>query len=200
MYSGGIDSTGMLYKLFTDEKYNEYEFHIHFIKIINREKRYEAEANATKLCLEWFKNNNKNFLYSENIIDFLFLKNGFPWDIDIYNFVIAEIIIASNNLYKYIAIGRTASDLSTTGESNRVLNSNKILTTILSNYNKTFEKIFPVEDLTKKQIWDIMPIDLRKNTWSCRTPKYENNGYIPCGNCKTCMEMKKNKIGYFEKI
>ena len=56
------------------------------------------------------------------------------------------------------------------------------------------QKIYPVMDLTKKQIWEMLPEDLQKLIWSCRRPITSNYSIIPCGKCVTCVSMKSKKI------
>ena len=47
MWSGGIDSTGLLYSLLTQPEYNDYERQVHHISLINVEGRSGAELKAT---------------------------------------------------------------------------------------------------------------------------------------------------------
>ena len=56
------------------------------------------------------------------------------------------------------------------------------------------QKIYPVQDLTKIQIYNLLPQDVRDMTWSCRTPIYNTDG-VPsvCNQCKACIEMKSIK-------
>lgn len=203
MFSGGIDSTGVLYLLLNDEKYAKYDIHVHFIKIINRENRHEAETRAVRSCIEWFGKHSREFLYSENVVSFSFLKQSFPWDVDIINFVSAEIIGNIRFNYDFRAVGKNKTDMSTHSITPDYERSNKILDIILEGYNKKIERIYPVIDMTKKEIWDMLPEELRTKTWSCRTPKYNNNpiyknNWIPCGHCGTCITMKKEQIIYYD--
>lgn len=65
LWSGGIDSTAMLYKLLTDKKYEQYSIHAHFIVNINKENRHEAELDAVNGCLGWLKENCRPFEYTQ---------------------------------------------------------------------------------------------------------------------------------------
>jgi 7-cyano-7-deazaguanine synthase in queuosine biosynthesis len=198
MYSGGIDSTGMLYKLLTDKQYSDYDIHVHFVVNMNREKRYVAEMLAVKNCLAWFRNNCRSFIYTENTMDFSFLKGAFPWDSDIINFTAGEIVILSSYLYKYVTIGQTKTDFERINDTTRINKTRKILDLLLSIYDKKVEKIYPLIDLTKTEIWNMIPVELRKNTWSCRNPIYVDGIPVVCGKCITCNEMKTFKIGFYE--
>jgi 7-cyano-7-deazaguanine synthase in queuosine biosynthesis len=202
MFSGGIDSTGMLYKLLTDQKYNEYDVHAHFILMVNKQNRYTCESKAVESLLLWFRNNCKKFEFTRNTMDFSFFMNKFPLDMDVMNFVCSQIIINTDFEYEYVCVGQTKTDLLQENMQHKIMHYQliqKLLDTMLARYNKTVKKIYPLQDITKKQVWDMMPIELRKNTWSCRTPILKDNVYTVCGNCKACNEMKINEIGYYEK-
>ena len=43
MYSGGLDSLGMVYRLLTDPEYQDYNLHIHHVHNKNIENRHRAE-------------------------------------------------------------------------------------------------------------------------------------------------------------
>ena len=43
--------------------------------------------------------------------------------------------------------------------------------------------------MTKKEIFETLPEDLRKLTWSCRTPIYKEEDIKMCKKCKTCLEI-----------
>ena len=43
MYSGGLDSLGMVYRLLTDPEYQDYDLHIHHVHNKNIENRHRAE-------------------------------------------------------------------------------------------------------------------------------------------------------------
>ena len=40
-------------------------------------------------------------------------------------------------------------------------------------------KIYPVKELSKQQIVDMLPKELRALTWSCRKPLYDQQGWRP---------------------
>jgi 7-cyano-7-deazaguanine synthase in queuosine biosynthesis len=189
MFSGGLDSTGMLYRLLTDPEYGEYNIHVHHVKMCNRENRQQAESIAVENIIGWFHNNGmSNFRYTENTIDFEFLKHGnFPWDSDVTNFVAGNIVKNKKNTYKYIAFGRTKND------TNRTITSlsNDILEGVLR--GRPVEKIYPITDLTKEELWDYLPEELREYTWSCRRPKYIDGVPTACGRCVPCKDLKHIK-------
>ena len=56
------------------------------------------------------------------------------------------------------------------------------------------EKIFPVVDMTKREIYDMLPESLRDKFWSCRRPQYSEKNIAPCGKCDTCIKLKEQGI------
>jgi len=197
MFSGGIDSTGMLYTLLTDKKYFDYDIHAHFIYMINRQNRYIAEAKAVELSLAWFKTNCRKFEFTKNAMDFYFLTNRFSFDTDVINFVCSQIIVTSDYEYDYVSIGQTKTDFSQPSFNDQIVHfqlSQKLLDTMLLRFNKSIKKMYPLINMSKKQIWDMLPEELKKSTWSCRTPILKDNVYIACDKCKTCIEIKKQGI------
>lgn len=121
MYSGGIDSNGVLYKVLTDMKYNVYDIHVHHVSFINSEKRHEVELMSTMNCLLWFRRKfpNRKILFTKNIMDFSFL-DVFPLDADIFSFVAGQIFRSCNPeygmkvQYVYFMTGFTKTDFENT--------------------------------------------------------------------------------------
>ena len=68
MFSGGLDSLGMVYKLLTEEQYQEYDIHIHHVHNRNVENRHRAEAIAVNIALKELKTLGFKFAYSESEI------------------------------------------------------------------------------------------------------------------------------------
>ena len=53
MYSGGLDSLGMVYQLLTDPAYAEYGLHIHHVNNRSIENRHAAEAIMVNMSEQW---------------------------------------------------------------------------------------------------------------------------------------------------
>ena len=181
MFSGGLDSTGVLWKLLNEKK----SLHAHHLYLVNKENRAQAEDKAVKSIVEYMKKINE-FTYSESYHEHPAYNGNFMWDSDIYNFIAGTICLSLRSIEE-VAIGRTKSDL---GVDQRAERGTKILHT----FNPNIKKIYPVGDMTKKQIYEMLPEKLRNLTWSCRTPIYEENHIKNCEKCKTCKDMKKYGI------
>ena len=123
----------------------------------------------------------REFSYTESYHEYPSYNGNFAWDSDIYNFVAGTICLSAKNI-KEVAIGRTKSD---SGFERRAERGNKMLKILAP----IVKKIYPVGEMTKKEIYEMLPEDLRSLTWSCRRPIYKNNNIEMCKKCKTCLEI-----------
>jgi 7-cyano-7-deazaguanine synthase in queuosine biosynthesis len=178
MFSGGLDSTGAFWKLINSKE----PLHVHHLHLKNKENRTEAENKAVLDIVEYMKK-VRDFTYSDSFHEYPCHNGNFMWDSDLYNFIAGTICLSVKSI-ELVAIGRTKSD----GGLDRADRGTKILKT-LSPWD---EKIYPVGDMTKKEIYEMLPEELTKMTWSCRTPIYGNE-IKTCCKCKTCMKIKKIK-------
>jgi len=199
MFSGGLDSTGALWQLLQNK---ENRVHLHHLYLDNKEKRAEAEQRSVKNILIYISKYYK-VQYSESYHKYPYysylslinktdiaLNENFMFDSDIYNFIAGTICLSLPNI-KTVAIGRTKSDSSSSIEQ-RAIRGNKLLELFVPN----IKKIYPVGHLTKHEIYNILPEELRNMTWSCRTPLYiDENTIQECGKCKTCLELETIKNG-----
>lgn len=197
MFSGGLDCTGALWKLLNNK---ENRIHLHHLHILNKENRAKAEDIAFKSILKYISSivsvnysesyhTCPEYSYIEEQKDAFIIKQNFTFDSDLYNFIAGTICISLPNI-KNVAVGRTQSD---TGIEERATRGTSILKLLAPNV----EKIYPVGHMTKNEIYDMLPKELRNMTWSCRTPIYvDENTIKECGKCKTCLELNiiKNAI------
>lgn len=179
MFSGGLDSTGVFYRLVMDKR----KLHIHHLHLINKENRFDAENNAVKAVCEYMKKLG-DFEYSESKHEYPCYNNSFMWDSDLYNFIAGTICLSLPKI-KEVAIGRTKTDSSSSIDKRAERG-----TKIFESFNTGARKVYPLISFTKKAIYEMLPEDLRILTWSCRTPIYSDKGVIKCGKCKACHELK----------
>ena len=180
MFSGGLDSTGMLWKLISQKS----NIHIHHMNLMNQEKRARVESVAVKNILNYVSKHG-TFAYSESTHIYPSFNNKFMWDSDIVSFISGTICLSMPSI-KHIAIGMTKTDMENRELSDRVQRSSKILSAFT---NAT--KIYPVKDMSKFEIYEFLPTELRNLTWSCRTPIYKDGKAISCDQCPTCKTMKE---------
>lgn len=195
MFSGGIDSTGVLHKLMTDPVYENYSLIVHHIHIVNRENRAVAEGAAVKVILDYYKDQGRAFTISASTFNssgFAPLKaNRFPFDMDVCAFFSANICASRKDIVS-VAMGRTKTDVDSGGENflMRMKRAQAIFKSVLSlEEEKIPEYIFPVVNYTKQEIWNFLPAEVRSNTWWCRRPTYDDGIPKACGKCQTCKDV-----------
>ena len=184
MFSGGLDSLGMTYKLLTEK---EYKIHIHHIHIKNIEQRHLAEAIAVQSALNEFKNLGYKFIFTSSEVSAPHYHNKFMYDTDILNFFAGYLASIDPSIEK-IAMGMNIDDNNIRLED-RIKRANNILSAFTDK-----EKIYPVLNKSKLDIYNSLPNTLKNKFWSCRTPIYTENSIIPCNRCKTCKILIELKI------
>jgi hypothetical protein len=137
MYSGGLDSLGMTYKLLTDPTYKDYKLHIHHIHNRNVEDRDRAEAIVVPLVLKELERLGYSFVYSESEIGSQPYNGQYMYDTDTINFFAGYICSVNPNIVK-VALGMQASDSNHSLEERR-----KRADRILAAFTDV-KKIYPV--------------------------------------------------------
>tara|TARA_Y100000310_G_C20573492_1_gene759266 strand:- start:401 stop:1078 length:678 start_codon:yes stop_codon:yes gene_type:complete len=210
MFSGGVDSTAMLYRQLRDTNDIVYAHHINFI---NRENRAYCEMVAVKDIVSYLQKNVRKFHYSEST----FIWPGkyyVGWDIItamyIGSCVTGDIIeedkrrsSAEKICFHYqIAIGDNHDDFGSYQWKSPIAQSIFLTASLRQPWlNQTIPQIIqPIADISKKDLIEDMPQELYNLTWSCRQPvfKIKKNSYVECGKCNVCLDIKK--IGHFRNI
>jgi 7-cyano-7-deazaguanine synthase in queuosine biosynthesis len=187
MYSGGLDSLGMVYLLLTNPEYKDYDVHIHHVHNMNVENRWRAEQLAVNSALKELKRLGFKFDYSESEIGAPPFGKCFLFDTDTMNFFAGYVCSVNPNIKK-VAMGMQANDANQSLEDRRV-RGNKILSAFTD-----AEKIYPVLNMTKREIYDMLPESVRNMFWSCRRPVYQENSITPCKKCDTCVKLREQGI------
>ena len=190
MYSGGLDSLYMVYKLLTSTEYSDKLIHIHHINIHNVEDRFKAEALMVNAALTKLKQHGFKFEYSESSISGpVFRKNNkvaYMYDWDIVRFYAGWIASVNPDICA-IAIGREQSDVSGFAQYDSA--------EALVKYFAEIPLIYPVFNMNKSEMYAKLPKWLQDKFWSCRTPMYQDNVPVRCGFCGTCEKLLKYQIG-----
>jgi hypothetical protein len=177
----------MVYKLLTDPEYKDYSLHIHHVHNRNVENRDRAEAITVKAVLVELEKLGFKFEYSESEIASQPYNKQFMYDTDSINFFAGYICSANPNIVK-VAMGMQANDSNLALEDRR-----KRADAILAAFTD-IKKIYPVVDMTKREIHDSLPESLKNMFWSCRRPVYAEKSIAPCGKCDTCVKLREQGI------
>ena len=186
MFSGGLDSLGALYKALTDSTYSQYAIHVHHIHLKNYEDRDAAEDIAVAAILEAIKKipTLKEPTISYSTFTFPDINKGVLIDAIVVNFIAGNLIQRFPFIQK-VALGVTKDDDINT----RDITAANQAVALFALFSDTAAKVYPVRTMSKQEIYDMLPVDLRKLAWYCRTPNKVNDKYIPCGGCHSCIAM-----------
>lgn len=188
MYSGGLDSAGMLHVLLTREEYKDFAIHVHHLHLVNPENRALVAHAVTLGALEHMrKSGYREFSYSESLHRYPAFNRQIVWDADFCAFMAGNICNTTSDI-RYVALGCTKMDIEQGGHDfqGRMDRAQAIFRAVKSLNQNPSEYIFPLVQLTKREVWDLLPPELRVHTWSCRRPIYEGKRAIACGKCISC--------------
>ena len=206
MFSGGVDSTGALWKLVTEDQYKNYKIFAHHIDMRNKEGRSNSEEIAVqKIIVELCKMGYQDrFTYTESSFDYTFLDResfpGFVKDAFVVSFI-AGMMCNGNRFIDYVVTGRTKSDDNplrrpNTAIRSRINKSNDIFYNMLPDRKikprkPTFKIV--VGEMEKQEIWDMLPENIRELAAYCRFPQLKDGVFHDCNKCQTCKAMEKIK-------
>lgn len=192
MYSGGLDSAAMLHLLLTKDEYKAFAIHVHHLHLVNLENRALATHAATLNALEHLRKSGcREFGYSESLHRYPVFNQQMLWDADLCAFMAGNICNATPDI-RYVALGRTKTDTEHGGPEYqaRLDRALGIFRAVKALNQAPSEFVFPVAHLTKGEIWELLPPELRAHTWSCRRPVYvEGKRAYACGQCFNCKAM-----------
>ena len=194
MFSGGIDSTYLLYQQLTETTDNIHAHHIVF-KPHSKFKRDDVESLACERIYKYLMN-IRSFTYSSSELDL----SQFPytgWDSDSQLFMASRVApsLAAKNIT--VMIGDNANDYKQENVADRLERnvSSNLWTALLNSLeDHQRERInpkiqYPIANLSKQEIIERLPKDLLDLTWSCREPIRNDSGVHPCRKCHACKQI-----------
>lgn len=186
--SGGQDSTYVAYK-WLKEHPNE-TLLLHHVNLKHRaENRLIVEKYAVQNILKYFKKIGlDNFIYKESSFDYGDLPRISIKDIQIVS--LFSSVILKTPKYKSIdtlllSWHKGEVDREDIKKGFRV---KKMLEAL--EVDRNIKLSFPIEFMTRKEMFEDTPKELTKYMWSCRKPRNGSH----CGVCKTCIELKEEGI------
>lgn len=196
MFSGGLDSLGALFQLLTLQDYAACSIHVHHMVLQNIENRANAENAACGNILHYLRHNGyRHFEYSESVHEYQFLRRFYIYDTALTGFMAAQIMREYPHIHQ-LATGATKDDLEPDENVYRRINmGRRIFYTSLPldiRYQRTY--LHPVQHLTHKEVYQMLPADLRDLAWSCRHPVYRGNQINECGKCQACIRMREIRL------
>ena len=196
LWSGGVDSTGALYKILKDYDDDVVAHHIHFM---NYQNRWKAEKKSIDKMIPWLKRNVRDFKYSESAIEMDLEFIG--WDI-MHAMYIGGLVIESEKrkdlgrkeIERYkLVLGDNAEDFLSYQWKTPIAQLLAIITSLKHpQESQDIPYLWQIMAKTSKQdIWDLLPDFLKENIWGCRRPERDDSKWVECGKCVTCGDLKK---------
>jgi 7-cyano-7-deazaguanine synthase in queuosine biosynthesis len=185
--SGGIDSTFVLYDWLINNP--DENILVHHINLINHENRCENEKLAVQRIIKWLsEKGHNNFTYIESTFDYGNIGSIIK-DVEICNFFIGIILRSSKwTSVKKVYMPIYRHEKVETLRQKRANRLRKLVSNdSILNEKLGIEVIYPIEHNTKREVIDKMPEGLLELCWYCRY-----GGIMPCGECITCMDIKKS--------
>jgi 7-cyano-7-deazaguanine synthase in queuosine biosynthesis len=181
MFSGGLDSTGLLWHLLDSEQ----QVHVHHMIYLNR----QSEDVAARRIVDWLHDTGYKFDYTESTIDVPRI-NGVPIrNMDCLN-LIGGFLCSQMPEIQYIAVGMQAGDGRRPGWIERGA-------TILNAMTEgRVQKVYPVIGKSRKELYESLPKPLKEMFWSCMAP----GAKTPCGTCSTCKELREAGVPHPERL
>jgi len=194
MFSGGVDSTYLLWKLLTE---TDQHIHAHHISMRTAaEERWQMEGiSTTNLWLKMLE--IRHFDVSSTVIDFDTLPYT-GWDSDAQLYIGARVAATIEADDVTLALGITANDAKRPVIMNRVKRNilNNLWAALIDSIDDDYSKRInpkidlPIKDMSKRDIVRALPESLRLLTWSCRLPVKVEGMTVPCGICLPCQVLQ----------
>lgn len=190
MFTGGLDSTTQLYDLL---EHTDCKFHVHHVRLHNKENRDGVEHVASTLVVDWLKQRWSNIVYTVSEYTTPF-SGYFSYDIEVAAFHAAQ--VCYNVRPKYVVFGMTQTDDEQPGPAfqARITQAENVFRAATSNLRYPVQLSYGYDQFTKSSCLNL-PEELRMLTWTCRTPKYtDNDTATRCGKCHSCKQLKYLKL------
>jgi hypothetical protein len=178
----------VLHKLLTEQQYEEFSIHATYVQFNNRERRQRCELAAISAIRKWYAASDaRPFTFSTVTIELPQVNGVIPWDVEVTQYAMGY-IAANAPMIKHVAVGVNATDKAHLGSY--VQRAHDLFQAWVGPKDI---KIRPVEHMTKREVYDSLPVDLAALAWCCRRPVYsaDLSSARPCGGCRTCAEMRR---------
>lgn len=180
--SGGLDSTYVLWQHLKDNP-NEETFVFHVELFHPKEDRLYSEKKACQLIVNHLRELGYKFHYIQGP-SFSYGKLPRITIKDIQIMAIFKAIVLKTPAYKHIdtiKFGWHKGEVNR-DDINKGFRVRKMFEAL--EVDRDIKFVFPIENMTRKEMVETLPDELLRYVKSCRKPQ----NYKPCMTCKTCKE------------
>jgi len=177
--SGGQDSTFTLWDYLNRNPNSRVVVHHVNLRHIS-ENRHKKESQSARAIVQHFKKLGYNIIPHESTFDYGTLPKIAVKDIQIIALFTSIIQKTSSLACKELLLSWHKGEvhLNEDEQGQRVKR-------LLNAYEAKIDKIsFPIQHLTRSDMYNLMPKELFEMCWVCRSPINDE----PCQKCKTCKE------------
>jgi len=189
LLSGGVDSTSVLSRRLME---TQEEIHVVHVRAGHAAKG-PYETDASRQIAIWLVKNVRSLVYSEIIFNAgkLHCANGL--------FAICGLSVGQYLIkHPYISTVVQGTNGGDADQSEDSLARNRyreaVCAAVCDGYAPAPQWISPHAGLAKLDAYRLMPPELRKMCVTCLFPSRRGAGYVACGKCQKCLELKAVKV------
>lgn len=186
--SGGLDSVGLLWYLLGEDE----PVHVHHVSMRTvKTWRGQAEDAAMKRIVPWMRENRGDFTYSESV--YRPGQDAGGYDVTIVSRHIGRYCKVNGLVPTAYCRGGALHDTFLPGIEKR----RKVARQEWRRWwpkGKAPPIRFPLSQMGRADIWNMLPEELRVMTTSCRRPVVGEGVWTACGECQPCREMKADSV------
>ena len=196
MFSGGLDSTYLLYKYVNSNE----DIWVHHVILKNKQQnRWKEELKASREIISYMKK-IRDFTYTESEWSMCIDENDISrmiWDGDVNAFVAGQIVPYIKSDEITLIFGRIMEDDLMQSSIDHLKYTRMVWRAATEKFrHKTLPEFeTPLRFKQKRDLVKELPDELLDLIWVCLYPIDENK---PCNKCKSCIQLENAKRGIFE--
>lgn len=183
--SGGLDSVAMLWRLLTETDQPVHVHHVHMRQRVDF-GRARAELKALDAILRWIDGRARPFVYTTSMRGPASMRSS---DIVVVTEECAKAgLVYPRGAVTGLARGANWHDMNSGATNRRQAAAQAAWERFWGSGAPPI--VFPIGELTRPEVWAILPEELARLTWSCRRPMAAGENRLRhCGACRTCREL-----------
>jgi len=191
-FSGGIDSTAVLYKTLTNFPNDRFlVFKVNLISSTSANRTIKEIASVENILNKLRKIGISNFEFKKMQFDYSAFIPPPVWDSEVINYAAALCLLDHPEIYEYME-GAILNDFEEQGFNERLNKIAKILYLVSGKNPDNLKIIYNFKNMDKYHVMKSIPPELLKLTWSCRYPEGSSEWtLIRCHKCPPCTIIDK---------